>query len=673
MAAQESSGLASLLLTNNILLVLSEHVDDKELLRNFCGRVVRLEEFNSPEAPPSFPHRVVYVCGDVDLLRNSPIHQHARKIFVIRDLSSNCPRDLPRHWNFVEAGRVPLLVHGAGVYYRRFFSSHSDFFNQLRSEHEFQALTESTKPGTAHREGLYLTTVRPAEDGHHFHLLRCSTNLSGPTDNFRATDRHIVDALNTEAATIFQNQAPLNHVLAQIYWNTPKSEGQKQTKAKISPHADKTKDMPENGIMAFCTFYDQLGKLRPMKDHKYDYGYQGRRGSVKGSGLTRLRFRLKDVVAKREGCNLEKMFDITLFPNSVFFMPLSTNRLYTHEIRPAALDCTHLPVRLGYVVRCSSTRAVHRDGVTYINVDGKFQKMEQPTPDGMKELRAMYAMENFSDEYIEYGHKFMFSMNQGDYKLPTYLPLDEFRVYRMPFPAERDMFEELQSGIKFEQFGSGRWVGIVVQQNADGGVPIVRTSTKYTTPAQRCTPAHLELAREIESMASLKYELNNAMVERYNDTYTSMGFHSDQAQDLLPGSDIAVYSCYKSSEEESMCARKLVVEAKDGSSTSEVPLRHNHVVVFSLDTNRRFRHKIVLDGEGKKGNEWLGVTIRTSNRHVQYRDGEGYWESGDKVRLASDEEKKEFYKLRGMENKQCDFHYPLMTYSISPSDGMAPL
>ncbi|WP_210739935.1 hypothetical protein [Nocardia coubleae] len=94
--------------------------------------------------------------------------------------------------------------------------------------------------------------------------MRCSTNLSGPTEGFGPTDTSIVDALNNEAATVFRGYAPLNHVLAQIYHNTPAMAGRKQSKAKISAHADKTKDMPVGGIMAFCTFYDGLDMLAPM-------------------------------------------------------------------------------------------------------------------------------------------------------------------------------------------------------------------------------------------------------------------------------------------------------------------------------------------------------------------------------------------------------------------------
>ena len=77
-------------------------------------------------------------------------------------------------------------------------------------------------------------------------------------------------------------------MLAQIYPNT--TDGSKQTKAKISADADKTKDMPVNGIMAFCTFYDGVSALSRLDE--FDYGYKGK------SGLTRLCFRLKE---PREG------------------------------------------------------------------------------------------------------------------------------------------------------------------------------------------------------------------------------------------------------------------------------------------------------------------------------------------------------------------------------------
>ncbi|MFV2173606.1 hypothetical protein, partial [Actinomadura sp. LOL_011] len=274
-----------------------------------------------------------------------------------------------------------------------------------------QSLTESNKPGTAHRSGIYLTPVTRDGDELHFRLLRCSTNLSGPTESFRPTDTRIVEALNREAAAVFRNQAPLNHVLAQIYRNTPATAERKQSKARISAHADKTKDMPVNGIMAFCTFYDGLEKLQPLADDAFDYGVKG------VSGLTKLHFRLKEPTEGGGGA-LPAQFTLTLYPGSVFFMPLSTNRLYTHEIRPSMLDADLLPTRLGYVVRCSSAEAVHKNGHTFLKVNEGFVELEPPTPAGMNELRRLYAEENKTSSFVDYGDEFLFSMNTGDYVAP---------------------------------------------------------------------------------------------------------------------------------------------------------------------------------------------------------------------------------------------------------------
>merc|ERR1711972_771148 len=100
----------------------------------------------------------------------------------------------------------------------------------------------------------------------------------------------------------------------------------------------------------------------------------------------------KKCVAERPGCTLKQQFSITLYPNSVFFMPLSTNRLYTHEIRPAALDAHLLPTRLGYVVRCSGTEVVHKDDRTFVKLaGGKLGELVPPTQDEMDHLKDLYA------------------------------------------------------------------------------------------------------------------------------------------------------------------------------------------------------------------------------------------------------------------------------------------
>ncbi|MEW2588390.1 hypothetical protein [Streptomyces virginiae] len=391
------------------LMVAPAALRDHDVVKDFFGSVITPEDFVS--APPDLAGRTVYLCGAPSVTGDLRLDAAAR-VFVVRELSPGYDEDAGGRRDLIGLGRVPLRVHGVGVYYRRFFEPGADHFGRISAEHAFQSLTESDKPATAHRSGIYLTPVTRHGDELHFRLLRCSTNFSGPTEDFGPTDTRIVEALNREAATVFRNHAPLNHVLAQIYHNTLATAGRKQSKARISAHADKTKDMPADGIMAFCTFYDRLDGLRPLAEDAFDLGVKG------ASALTRLHFRLKEPTARLDGATLPPQFTLTLHPGSVFLMPLSTNRLYTHAIRPSSLDAESLPTRLGYVVRCSSTEAVHKDGRTFLKTAGAPAPLEQPTPAGMDELRRLYAEENRTSSFIDYGDRFPFSMNTGDYLAP---------------------------------------------------------------------------------------------------------------------------------------------------------------------------------------------------------------------------------------------------------------
>jgi hypothetical protein len=659
---------------NSILLVLSHIEGLQELTEKFYGTVI---SDLSTLAEVELAHKTVYLCGDTS--RVGSLVDSAARVFIIRELSHNFDDiDLSRDWPVVDEVRMPLNVHGVGVYYRRFFDPETDLFNMVRSQHVFQALTESNKPGTAHRTGIYLTPVEKRGEDAHFRLLRCSSNLSGPTGNFRSHDEQIVDSLNIESGSIFENQAPLNHVLAQIYRNTPSVDGKKATKAKIKDHSDKTKDMPHNGLMAFVTFYDKedLHELEQLDQGGLDYGIYGRNGEGQ-SALTKLNFRLKKCVWEGDpNCALPRQFSITLYPNSVFFMPLSTNRLYTHEIQPSFLDARLIPTRMGYVVRCSDAEAVHRDGHTYmLQKDRSLHKLQPPTQEGMSDLRRLYAEENHHDGVVDYGDV-PFSMNQGDYLKPLMYNLeDDFRWHSVPEIAGKNMFAELMSSVKFEKVGKGRLGAVLVDSNVTRGTPIVRTTTKYTTPAREFQPVHTELAKKIKEIASLPFDLNNALIENYTNEYATMGFHSDQAQDLEDHSHIAVYSCYKYPEKKLCTSRKLIIESKEpNGKIFELPLEHNSVVVFSTDSNKRFKHKIVLEHSAHpdKDQEWLGVTLRTSKSFVKYTEKGALWEDNSPLAVADEGQTKAFYKLRRLENEHIDFTYPDIKYSISESDLMCP-
>ncbi len=641
--------------SRQVLVVLSP-LGDERLLADFCGAVI-----TDLAALPDLADKAVYLCGDVSRAEALDLST-ARRVQIVRELSrgNGGPDDHPR-WPLVDLGRVPVLVHGVGVYYRRFFEPDEAYFNRICSEHTFQQLTESTKPGRAYRSGIYLTPVRQEGEALHFRLLRCSTNLSGPTENFRATDRHIVDALNQEAALVFDSAAPMNHVLAQIYPNTPADAERKQAKAKISPHADKTKDMPGDGVMAFCTFYEHAERLRPLPDDPFDLGH-GRT-----SGLTRLRFRLKE--GTPTGGALPAQFTVTLYPGSVFFMPLSTNRSYVHEIVPSELDAARLPTRLGYVARCSSAEAVHKDGRTFLAIGGGLVALEAPTPEGMQELRRLYAEENRSRDPVDYGDTLRFSMNEGDYRAPIYEAADEFRIY--PVPAPDDLFTELSASAHLEDVGKGRRGAILVATDDPRGVPLVRTTTRYARPAQPFRAVHARLAEQIRACASLPRDFNNALIEAYTSACATMGAHSDQALDLDDASEIALFSCYERPEL-GRPARQLLVESKGpGGASFAIPLPHHSVVVFSTDTNRRFRHRIVLDA-GAPESLWIGVTFRTSKTFVRFRDHQAHLRDDAPLTLASEEERREFFRLRHGENHEVGFAYPRITYTISASDLMPP-
>lgn len=295
-------------------------------------------------------------------------------------------------------------IHNVGTMFPNYFSNEVDYFSQFLANHTPQLLTESNKDDVAYRKGVYLSEV---SDDNQFKLLRCSTNLQGPTEKFSDLDRSIISKLNTTAKDLYENPAELNHVLAQVYYNH--KIGEKSRCARIARHSDKTKDMPKNGIMAFCTFYDSIDnkKYHANPDDPNDVLYKNT------SVLTKLRF-----IRKNNDATLPERFDVLLYPNSAFFIDLNTNRLFTHEIVPPPLPAELIPTRLGYVVRCSKQDAHFVNGQTLIkNTKGKWEPLQPPTAEGVSKLKEQYRIENISTDLVNYDF-FNFSLNEGDYLPP---------------------------------------------------------------------------------------------------------------------------------------------------------------------------------------------------------------------------------------------------------------
>ncbi len=256
----------------------------------------------------------------------------------------------------------------------------------------------------------------------------------------------------------------------------------------------------------------------------------------------------------------------------------------------------------------------------------------------------------------------------------------------------QNVFQKLSHQIDFEELGKGRKGSILVNKN-NGNIPIVRTTTNYQKPAHIFSDLHNELAQIIKNTVNhtentqfLELDFNNAMIEIYDQDYTKMGYHSDQCLDLENNSHIALFSCYERPDELlEKHLRKLKIKNKATNEETELLLEHNTVVVFSLKTNTLFQHKIILENTNSKpnlnpktnptknsiiGNNWLGITFRTSKTFIHFKENLPYFSDGNLLEIATENQKKDFFMLKGQENNNVDFVYPHITYTFSESDLM---
>jgi hypothetical protein len=430
-----SSHFTNALMTDrHVLICMSSSASDAEALRikeQFCGSVI-----DTPEALEALvlgkEVRRVFLMGDVaDVLRKKPsLVDGGWLLLAIKGHTTEVPLDcivrtgtrvaviLP-----VSAGDIALNRHDVGIHIRDCSELHeSSCFEAVSREHKFQHLTESNKPGVAYRTGAYITPVEVDANGaSRFHLLRCSSNFEGPTNQVQPTDRMILKTVTELSAQHFRRPGPFNHVLAQIYHNAAVNGREK--KAGIKRHSDKSKDMHKDGLMAFCTFYEgydaatgTFPKLPDVVRGRSDDAFDMHRRGV--SVLTRLRFRRKDPVDA--GVN---EFDVVLYPNSVFLMSLDMNRLWTHEIVPSVLQIQYLPIRMGYVVRCASTEAVHdpQKNETFVvnNESKELVHLREPNAEERTWIKALYAEENLTSKCVDYGAgPIPFTLNRGDLLAP---------------------------------------------------------------------------------------------------------------------------------------------------------------------------------------------------------------------------------------------------------------
>lgn len=254
--------------------------------------------------------------------------------------------------------------------------------------------------------------------------------------------------------------------------------------------------------------------------------------------------------------------------------------------------------------------------------------------------------------------------------------------HTLTLPIDQNLFTQLMHSVDFETTGKGRLGNHLVDvQNQT--IPIVRTTTRFNTPAVTFSSIHHQLVEQINDALLARQsdiptqKFNNALIEVYDAVYSKMGFHSDQALDLENNSFIALFSCYENPEElKGFQLRKLVIKDKVTNEESEILLHHHSVVLFSLETNKRFQHKIILNtsinSHQTPDNKWLGITFRTSKTYIEFKNGLPYFSTGESIIMADKEQESEFFKLRGQENRELDFVYPKLLFTISNADLLPP-
>jgi hypothetical protein len=262
--------------------------------------------------------------------------------------------------------------------------------------------------------------------------------------------------------------------------------------------------------------------------------------------------------------------------------------------------------------------------------------------------------------------------------------LKDFQLINLQLQS--DIFSQLYNSVQLEALSRGRFGNYLVDKNKFG-IPIVRTTAQYTIPPEFFKPIHKNIIECINEKITInksgknsknrKNHFNHALIEIYENTYCKMNYHSDQALDLDPNSYIALFTCYENpdilSENQ---LRKLKVKDKFTGDENEIVLSNNSVVLFSVQTNAKFKHKIVLEGRYKNNNtvenRCLGITFRCSKTLINFVNNKPFFNTGQQLVMANEIQSKEFYTFKSQENNQVNFIYPSINYTLNSADFLQP-
>lgn len=237
-----------------------------------------------------------------------------------------------------------------------------------------------------------------------------------------------------------------------------------------------------------------------------------------------------------------------------------------------------------------------------------------------------------------------------------------------------NMFNKISNNYIFENITNGRLGTTIVDINGlntqidkNNIYPIVRTTTIYNKPFQTFNNDIYNIIKLIKQEYDIS--LNNALLEIYDNNYRKMKYHSDQLLDIKEDSYICIYSCYnKNVSDENK--RKLITKNKKTNEINEIILDNNSIVIFDTNTNKEYLHKIILNGNDNDI-KWLGLTFRLSDTFIKHIDNKPYFVKNGLELVYNNN--RDFYKMRNEENKNINYKYPDINYSISPAELMFPL
>lgn len=232
-----------------------------------------------------------------------------------------------------------------------------------------------------------------------------------------------------------------------------------------------------------------------------------------------------------------------------------------------------------------------------------------------------------------------------------------------------DIFDDLIKTTNFENITTGR-CGANIIDYTNGLVPLVRTTTQYQNASQPFSKIHYQLIEKIKSVfPHYNLSFNNALVEIYDNSYRKMSYHTDQTQDLANDSFICLFSCYDNILHNE---RTLDIINKTSNDKINLTLSNNSIILFSLESNKNHLHKIVLN-KYNFASKWLGITFRLSKTFIHFVNEIPYFfGSNIELKFIDKDNIQTYYEYKSLENKNIDFKYPELFYTINNGDLICP-